>query len=159
MGPQKSRLHRFHKICELTPCFQTVKSWDMCKWFQDDQVHSALFVHYFLHACVKWNNNGYFTLPCDLRYTRAFYWVYSALFNKVTGSDNCCGSSLRKPLVFPSVSLHFPHSAWWVHRYCAQLKFPHLFSLKIKLLLQIYTDLLNLRKPRTPAVQKALLFV
>lgn len=126
-----------------------------------DHEVSILFLHFYLLSYIifrhiLWDETkiGYYTLPYGLHSTRPYNWVYSPLFNKVKGSDNCCSSSLHKPLVFPSVSLHFPHSAWWDDRYCAQLKFRHLFSQKIRLLLQIYTNLLNLGKHQTAAIQK-----
>lgn len=44
---------------------------------------------------------------------------FVSIFNKVKGGDNCCGSSLHKPLVFPSVPLHFPYSGLWELLLCS----------------------------------------
>ena len=68
-------------------------------------------------------------------------------------------SSLHKPLVSPSVSPHFPHTGPQLQCHCAQLKFQHLFSLQIRLLVQIYTNLLNLSEPLALAIQTGQLFV
>lgn len=44
--------------------------------------------------------------------------MFVSIFNKVKGGDNCCGS-LHKPLVFPSVPLHFPYSGLWELLLCS----------------------------------------
>lgn len=49
----------------------------------------------------------------------------------------------RQPSLHSLVSAHFSLAAAPVQRHCGQLKFQSLFSLQIRLLVQIYTNLLN----------------
>lgn len=82
--------------------------------------------------------------------------VFSSI--KVKRGDDCCGSSLLKPLSLLIRPASFP-SLWFVRTAIVlALKSGHLFSQKIKLLLQIYTNSLNLFKHQFGAIQKAVLF-